>query len=74
MEICRMNKCLEALVIVLLLVGGLNWGLVGLFNFDLVATLFGAGTFLARLIYSLVGFAAVYKILYWNKSSCHICK
>jgi uncharacterized membrane protein YuzA (DUF378 family) len=48
---------------VLLVVGGLNWGLVGIANFDLVATLFGAGSMLAKIVYTLVGLAAVYQAL-----------
>jgi len=44
---------------VLVIVGGLNWGLVGLFNFDLVATLLGAQSLLANLVYVLVGISAV---------------
>ncbi len=45
------------------MVGGLNWGLVGTANFDLVATLFGAGSVLAKTVYTLVGLAAVYQAL-----------
>jgi len=48
------------LALVLVLVGALNWGLVGLLDFDLVATLFGDMTFLTKIIYSLVGIAALY--------------
>lgn len=46
---------------VLTIIGGINWGLIGIFGFDLVATLFG-GTeaIIARIIYSLVGVSAVY--------------
>ena len=45
---------------VLLVIGGLNWGLIGIFNFDLVAWLCGgASTVFARVIYSLVGVAAI---------------
>ena len=43
----------------LLIIGGLNWGLVGLLNFDLVAFIFGGGSLLARIVYTLVGVAAV---------------
>jgi uncharacterized membrane protein YuzA (DUF378 family) len=46
--------------IVLLIIGGLNWGLVGLFNFDLVAAIFGQLAFVSRLVYILVGLSAVY--------------
>lgn len=44
--------------VVLLVVGGLNWGLVGLLNFDLVATIFGAMSLLSRVVYTLVGLSA----------------
>ena len=48
---------------VLLIVGGLNWGLVGLFNFDLVAAIFGEMSLLSRLVYSLVGLSALFKLI-----------
>lgn len=54
---------IDVLAAILLVVGGLNWGLVGAFNFDLVAALFGAGSALARVVYVLVGLAAVYQIV-----------
>jgi uncharacterized membrane protein YuzA (DUF378 family) len=53
-------KAAGLIAVVLLIVGGLNWGLVGLFQFDLVAALFGAAGFMSRLVYTLVGLAAVY--------------
>nr|WP_303906605.1 DUF378 domain-containing protein [Thiohalomonas denitrificans] len=46
--------------LVLLIVGGLNWGLIGIFGFDLVAAIFGAMSFLSRLVYTLVGLSALY--------------
>jgi hypothetical protein len=52
-------KTLNLIALVLVVVGGLNWGLVGLFNFDLVATIFGDMSVLSRVVYSLVGFSAV---------------
>ena len=55
-------KAIGMLSIILLVVGGLNWGLVGLFNFDLVAAIFGAGSMLAKVVYVLVGICAVYQI------------
>ena len=51
--------------LLLLLLGGLNWGLVGLFSIDLVGSIFGYGTFISRLIYILVGISAGYEI-YWK--------
>lgn len=57
-----MNKLnvLDWICLVLVLVGALNWGLVGILNFDLVATLFGAMSVVSRVVYALVGLAAVY--------------
>lgn len=46
--------------VVLLIVGGVNWGLVGFFNYDLVAKIFGYMTFLSRTVYVLVGVSAIY--------------
>ena len=57
----KMNA-LDWIAMVLLIVGGLNWGLVGLFNFDLVATLFGTQSALSRVVYTLVGLSALYSI------------
>jgi uncharacterized membrane protein YuzA (DUF378 family) len=60
-------KKLDVTVAILLVVGGLNWGLVGLFSFDLVATIFGGqSAVLARVVYSLVGLCAVYQALGWK--------
>ena len=51
---------------VLLVVGGLNWALVGLFSFDLVAAIFGQLSVISRIIYVLVGISAVYMIFAKN--------
>lgn len=59
-------KTLDVTVAVLLVVGGLNWGLVGALGFDLVAYLFGDMTALSRLVYVLVGLAAVYQGFGWR--------
>lgn len=50
----------------LLVIGGLNWGLVGAANFDLVATVFGEMSSLSRLVYVVVGVAALYQALQWK--------
>lgn len=50
----------------LLVVGGLNWGLVGIFGFDLVASIFGDASALSRIVYALVGLGAVYQALQWK--------
>jgi uncharacterized membrane protein YuzA (DUF378 family) len=46
----------------LLIVGGFNWGMIGLFNIDLVSSLFGAMTTLTRIVYGIVGFSALYTV------------
>lgn len=56
-------KTLDVLAIVLLIVGGLNWGLVGLLEFDLVAAIFGPMSALARIVYTAVGLAALYRLV-----------
>lgn len=55
-------KTIDIVAAVLLVIGGLNWGLVGLFQFDLVAALLGTGV-LAKTVYALVGLAAVWQIV-----------
>ncbi len=57
-----MNKlnAFDWITLVLVIVGGLNWGLVGFFDFNLVAFLFGDMTVVARIVYALVGLSAVY--------------
>ncbi len=55
-------KTIDVIAAVLLVVGGLNWGLVGAFEFDLVATLFGGTTaVLSKFVYVLVGAAALWQ-------------
>jgi len=49
--------------LVLTVIGALNWGLIGLFNFDLVATIFGSMTIVSRTIYTLVGIAGLINIM-----------
>jgi len=56
-------KTLQYLTYALIIIGALNWGLVGLFNVDLVASLFGQMSGLSRLVYSLVGFAGLINLI-----------
>lgn len=55
-------NALDILALVLMIVGGINWGLVGLFGFDLVAALLGPMSLASRAVYVLVGLAALYGI------------
>jgi uncharacterized membrane protein YuzA (DUF378 family) len=60
-------KAFDVIVAILLVVGGLNWGLVGLFNFDLVASILGNMSALSRIIYIVVGISAVYQAIQWKE-------
>ena len=58
------------IAIILLVVGGLNWGLVGLFNFDLVAALFGEMSVLSKVVYIIVGISAIYVLMMALGKNC----
>ena len=60
-------KILYNIALTLVIVGALNWLLIGLFNFDLVATLFGTMSILSRIIYSLVGLSGIISIGLYSK-------
>ncbi|HCO62665.1 MAG TPA: DUF378 domain-containing protein [Clostridiales bacterium] len=63
---------LDRIALLLAIVGGLNWGSIGLFNFDLVAFLCGgSGSWLARTIYALVGLAALWCITLLFRPETH---
>lgn len=54
---------MDKIALILVIIGALNWGLIGIFGFDLVATIFGGQTaMLSRIVYSLVGLAGLYAI------------
>ena len=61
-------KGLAKLAWVLLIIGGLNWGLVGFFDFDVVAKIFGANSTLTNVVYDLVGLSALYMLLTGKKA------
>ena len=54
------SKWLDYTTLTLVIVGAVNWGLVGFFKFDLVAYLFGSLSLLSRIIYALVGLSGLY--------------
>ncbi len=68
-------KIFDCLVGALLIIGGLNWGLVGFFDFNLVAMILGEMSVLSRIVYALVGMAAVYDIItikaIWKRWEIH---
>jgi len=55
-------KALYYIALTLVIIGAINWLLIGLFNFDLVATIFGAMSVMSRIIYVLVGIAGLISI------------
>jgi len=66
------NKSLHMVGFLLLVIGGINWGLVGLFNFDLVDTLLGFSPVLVKIVYILVGLSAIYELA-THKNKCKDC-
>ena len=61
------KNALDWIAFVLVIIGGLNWGLVGLFQLDLVELIFGAVPVLQNIVYVLVGLAAAYLIYFLSK-------
>jgi uncharacterized membrane protein YuzA (DUF378 family) len=59
----RKGDIMDRIALILVIIGAVNWGLIGLFQFDLVDSLFGGQTaWFSRIIYSLVGLAGLYTI------------
>ena len=56
------TKALDYTLLALVIIGAVNWGLIGFFRFDLVAFLFGEMSWLSRIIYALVGVSGLYRI------------
>ena len=61
-------RVINLLTLILVIVGGLNWGLVGLFDFNLVSAIFGDMSAVSRLVYVLVGVSAVWQLVPLSKS------
>ena len=59
-------KSIDFLAAIVVIVGALNWGLIGLFRFDFVPAVFGDATALSRFAYIVVGAAGLYKVLQWK--------
>ena len=60
-------KALDYTVLTIVLIGAINWGLIGFFDFDLVSTLFGQMSILTRIIYAVVGIGGLYAISYYGR-------
>lgn len=62
------SRSFDLLALTLIIVGAINWGLIGFFNFDLVAALFGGvGSWLSRTIYAIVGIAGIYSLSLYGR-------
>ena len=55
-------KTIDTIALILVIVGAINWGLIGLFKFNLVDSIFGTMSALSRIIYTLVGFSGLWSI------------
>lgn len=60
-------KAIDTVVLILIIIGAINWGLVGFFQFDLVAAIFGDMSTFSRIIYSIIGIAGLYSISFFAK-------
>ncbi len=65
-------KGLDYTVLTIVLIGAINWGLIGFFDFDLVSTLFGQMSILTRIIYAVVGIGGLYAISYYGRMNSEI--
>ena len=63
------NKYLDGTALTIVIIGAINWGLIGLFRFDLVAFIFGDMSWLTRVIYTIVGICGLYLISFYMRLS-----
>ncbi|MCD8249210.1 MAG: DUF378 domain-containing protein [Lachnospiraceae bacterium] len=64
-----MNKGLDCCALTIVIIGAINWGLIGFFRLDLVSWLFGNMSWLSRIIYALVGICGLYLISFYGRIS-----
>lgn len=60
-------KTLDYIALILVVIGGINWGLIGFFDFDLVKAIFGEMTIVSRIIYALVGVSGLYALSFFGR-------
>lgn len=65
-------KVLDYTILTLVVIGAINWGLIGFFDFDLVSTLFGQMSILTRIIYAVVGIGGLYAISYYGRMNSEL--
>ena len=64
-EATMRNKLLDAAALTIAIIGAVNWGLIGFFDFDLVAFLFGSMSWISRIVYALVGLSGLYLLTFY---------
>lgn len=60
-------RTLDSIALVFVVVGAVNWGLIGFFQYDLVSNLFGVNTMLTRIIFAIVGICGLYAISFFGR-------
>lgn len=60
-------KTVDYIALIFVIIGAINWGLIGFFGFDLVKMIFGDMSFISRVIYSVVGIAGLYALSYFGR-------
>ena len=60
-------KTLQIIALTVMIIGALNWGLIGFFRFDLVSFIFGDMTWISRIIYALVGLSGIYMLTFYGR-------
>lgn len=64
-----MNKGFDCFALTIVIIGAINWGLIGFLKFDLVAWLFGNLSWLSRIVYALVGICGLYLVSFYGRVS-----
>lgn len=62
-------KIFNKIVLILIIIGSINWGLIGIFKFDLISSLFGQMSVFSRIIYSAVGLSGIYALSFFSKNN-----
>ena len=60
-------KTLDNIALILIIIGGINWGLIGFFQFNLIDSIFGTYSIISRVIYALVGLSSIYGLSFFSK-------
>lgn len=61
------SKVLDCIALTVVIIGAVNWGLIGFLDFNLVASIFGSMTWLSRIIYALVGVCGLYLLTFYMR-------